>query len=108
MRWDHHLQWLQTSCVERDLVIDQRTEDVEYSCCAYRRGRVEIVQLLRRATCEVDLCTAVPGVDANGRLDLCAVVQRQGELTVIQSCDHAPYRFLGVVLHMFCISLHNV
>jgi hypothetical protein len=57
---------------------------------------------------EVDFRTALGRIDADRDLDLRPVVQRQRERAVLQARDHAAYGFLGVVLHVAHVRLHDV
>ena len=105
---DDHLQRLQAAGIERDVVIDQGAERIQHRRHADRGGRVEVVGLLRAGAGEVDGGPALRGIDPHSHPDLRAVVQRQGELAVLQAGDDAAHRFFGVVLHMAHVGLHHV
>ena len=65
---------LQAARVHRDLVVDQRAEDVEHRGLAHRRRRIEVRRLLRAGTGEVDGGLARGLVDRDLHRDRRAVV----------------------------------
>jgi hypothetical protein len=104
----HDLDGFQAAGVERDLVVDQRAEDVEHRRHRDRARRVEVVGELRAGPGEVDLGAARLGIDAHLHADHRAVVERQRELAVAQCGDHTPHRLFGVVLHMGHVGRHRL
>jgi hypothetical protein len=85
--------------VERDRLVDQRSEHVQHGCDRDGARRVEIVVLLRRGSGEVDQRVAPLAIDGDAHLDPLAVVELVTERAVAQAADRAPRAALGVVLH---------
>ena len=61
------LQRHQAAGVERDVVVDQRAEDVERGGVAIDRGALKLLEQLRRRTGEVERRVAADAVDAGSR-----------------------------------------
>ena len=57
---------------------------------------------------EIDHRAALLLVEADRDLDDRAVIHRVGELAVLQHVDHAAHRFLGIVLHVAHVGVHDV
>ena len=105
---DDHLERLQAARIERDVVVHQRAEHVEHCSHTHGGGGVEVVGLLRAGAGEVDLGRALGRVHTDRHLDLRTVVQRQGELAILQQRDGAAHRLLSVVLHMAHVGAYDI
>ena len=101
-------QRLQAAGVERNVVVDQRAEDIEDGGLGDRRRGVEVARLLRRGAGEVDRRRTALGIDANGHSDHRAVVHLVGERTVLEHVDDAAHLLLGVVLDVAHVGVHHV
>ena len=104
---DDHIQRLQAPGVQRDVILNQRAKHIQHRRHAHRRGRIEVVALLRAGAGEVDGGAAAGRIHLHGHADLRAVVQGQRECAVLEARDGAAHRFLRVVLHMAHVGLHH-
>ena len=93
-------QRLEAACIHRNLVVDQRPEDVQHRGLAHGRRRIEIRRLLRTGAAEVDGGLARGLVDRYGHGDRRAGVHLVLEVAVREHIEHAAHCFLGVVLHV--------
>ena len=73
----------------------------------HRQGRI-VIELVRRRAGEVDLRRPRLAVYTHRDADELAIVQLIVVGTVLQRIDHAADAFLGVVLHMAHIGVHDV
>ena len=103
------LERLQHAGIHRDLVLDQRAEDIEHRRHAHRRRRVEVGRALRRGAGEVDRSPVRRFLSIDTlHLDDAAVVHLVGEAAVLEHVEHAAHLLLGIVLHVLHIGAHHV
>ena len=105
--WNDHLQRLQATRIQRNVVVHQASEHVQNGCHANSGRRIEVVSLLRTGAREINLCTSTLCIHANRHFDLRTVVQRQCEFAIFQTRDDTAHRFFGIVLHMAHVGLHH-
>ena len=98
---------LETACVHRYLVVDQRSEDVQNCGLAHRRRSIEIGRLLRARPRKVDRRLAPRLVDRDGDHDPGAAVHLVFEVAILEHVEHPADRFLGIVLHVLHVGAHH-
>ena len=103
-----HLQRLQAAVVQRDVVVHHEPEHVQHRRHAHRRRRVEIaVELIGRAGEIEDGLAGLP-VDLDRHPNHRAGVHLVAEAAVGEHAEHAADRFLGVVLDVLHVRMHDV
>ena len=101
------VQRLEAAGVHRDLIVNQRAEDIQDRGLAHRRRGIEVRRLLWAGASEVNGRRTVRFVDRDGDDDVCAAVHLVLEVSVRQYVEHAPYGFLRIVLHVLHVRTHD-
>ena len=105
---DDDLQRAQATVVERDVVGDQGPEHVEHRRDRHRRRCVEVRVQLGRGSGEVDRRAAGGAVDGDAHGDRGAGIHAVAVFAVVEPVDDAADRFLGVVLDVAHVGLHDI
>ncbi len=107
-RRDHDPDRLQAAGVHRDLVVDQRPEHIKHRRLRDARRRVVVGGPHVAGAGEIDDRFALRVVDGDLHVDHAAVVHVHGECAVRKLVDHAPHRFLGVVLYVLHVRVDDL
>src|SRR5215469_6986956 len=106
--WNVYLDRAQAAVIEGDFLINQCPKYIKHGRPADRGGCVEIGGQLPARAGEIDTSAPFFLVDSNFNDDRAAVIHGASGFTSMQTCNGAPNRLRGVVLHMAHIGAYNV
>ncbi len=99
---------LQAPGIQRNVIINQRSEDIKNCCPCYRRRCVEVVIKLIGRTGEIDRRRTGFLMDRDLGFHHRTIIHFIGKLAVFEHINHPANAFLGIVLHVAHIGMHNI